>query len=81
MSQRVHIEFSRVQTWLFAVPRLRAMVGANVLLGETLRDAQPRLARETGRGWMLAPSRQAYPGADAHDVSGSLWSFEISGCS
>lgn len=31
--QRVHIELSRVQTWLFAVPRLRAMVGANALLG------------------------------------------------
>ena len=40
-AQRVHIEFSRVQTWLFAVPRLRAMVGANALLGETLRVALP----------------------------------------
>lgn len=67
MSQRVHIEFSRVQTWLFAVPRLRAMVGANALLGETLRVALPRLARETGRGWELAPSRETYPAADAND--------------
>ncbi len=31
--QRVQIELQRVQTWLFAVPRLRAMVGANALLG------------------------------------------------
>ena len=48
--QRVHIELSRVQTWLFAVPRLRAMVGANALLGETLRAALPTLAQDSGRG-------------------------------
>lgn len=65
--QRVHIEFSRVQTWLFAVPRLRAMVGANALLGETLRVELPKLARETGRGWMLAPCSEAYPCADGSD--------------
>jgi hypothetical protein len=65
--QRVHIELSRVQTWLFAVPRLRAMVGANTLLGETLRVALPKLARDTGRGWMLAPSKEAYPCADPND--------------
>src|SRR5882757_5987072 len=65
--QRVHIELSRVQTWLFAVPRLRAMVGANALLGETLRVALPKLARETGRGWILAPSNEAYPCADGND--------------
>lgn len=63
----VHIELQRVQTWLFAVPRLRAMVGANSLIGETLRVALPRLARETGRGWILAPSSEAYPGADDYD--------------
>jgi len=65
--QRVHIELSRVQTWLFAVPRLRAMVGANARLGETLRVALPKLARETARGWMLAPSNEAYPCADRND--------------
>jgi hypothetical protein len=37
--QRVHVALQRVQTWLFAVLRLRAMVGANALLGETLRVA------------------------------------------
>lgn len=66
-TQRVHIELARVQKWLFGVPRLRAMVGANALLGETLRVALPDLARETGCGWMLAPSSEAYPGADALD--------------
>lgn len=63
----VHIELSRVQTWLFAVPRLRAMVGANALLGETLRVALPKLARETGRGWTLIPSNETYPAADPND--------------
>lgn len=65
--QRVHIELSRVQTWLFAVPRLRAMVGANALLGEILRVAVPKMARETGRGWALAPSNETYPAADPND--------------
>ncbi len=63
----VHIEFQRVQTWLFEVPRLRAMVGANALLGETLRVELPKLARETGHGWTLAPSIEAYPTADLDD--------------
>jgi hypothetical protein len=70
-SVRVHIEFSRVQTWLFAAPRLRAMVGANTLLGETLRVELPRLAREGGRkpgcDWALSPSAGNYPPADASD--------------
>ncbi len=67
MIQRVHIELSRVQAWLFAVPRLRAMVGANALLGEALRVALPNLAREAGRGWMLSPSTERYPAADPND--------------
>lgn len=33
----VEIEFKRVQGYLFGVPRLPVMVGANALLGETLR--------------------------------------------
>jgi len=63
---RVHIELQRVQTWLFAVPRLRAMVGANALIGETLRVALPELARQTGQ-WALAPSQGSYPAADSND--------------
>lgn len=63
---KVHIELQRVQTWLFAVPRLRAMVGANALIGETLRVALPKLARESGR-WVLAPLAEAYPAADPND--------------
>lgn len=55
-----------MQTWLFAVPRLRAMVGANALLGETLRVVLRNLARQVGR-WSLAPLTEAYPTADAND--------------
>jgi hypothetical protein len=65
---RIHIELERVQTWLFAVPRLRAMVGANALLGETLRESLPKLARETGRGWALAPITGMFPAADPNDA-------------
>ncbi|MCC7411570.1 MAG: hypothetical protein IT495_08055 [Gammaproteobacteria bacterium] len=65
-SRKVHIEFQRVQTWLFSVPRLRAMVGANALLGETLRVALPNLARQCG-GWSLAPATESYPVADPQD--------------
>jgi hypothetical protein len=66
-TKRVHVELQRVQTWLFQVPRLRAMVGANALLGETLRIELPRLARETGRGWVLASSTEQFPLADGND--------------
>lgn len=34
---KVHIKFSRIQTYLFSIPRLSIMVGANSLLGETIR--------------------------------------------
>ena len=69
---RVHIEFQRVQTWLFAVPRLRAMVGANTLLGETLRVELPELARQKNGRWLLAPiaSHTSYPAADPNDPLG-----------
>lgn len=62
----VHIEFQRVQTWLFAVPRLRAMVGANTMLGETLRVKLPELARR-GSNWQLASLTGFYPAADPGD--------------
>ncbi|HWP94786.1 MAG TPA: hypothetical protein VNL72_03530 [Gammaproteobacteria bacterium] len=64
---RVHIELQRLQTWLFTVPRLRAMVGANTLLGEVLRVKLPELARKNEEKWLLAPSAEAYPSADQHD--------------
>ncbi len=63
---RVHVEFQRVQTWLFAVPRLRAMVGANALLGEALRAELPKLARKGG-AWSLTSAKDAYPVAHSQD--------------
>ncbi|WP_437203599.1 hypothetical protein [Planctomicrobium sp. SH664] len=76
--KRVHIELQRVQSWLFAVPRLRAMVGANSLLGETLRVELPKLAREAGHLWTLKQNNgEAYPDAhpddplQAHDDPGA----------
>ena len=41
---KVRIEFKRVQTFLFSIPKLRPMLGANVLLGETLRRDLCQLA-------------------------------------
>jgi hypothetical protein len=63
---RVHIELQRVQTWLFAVPRLRAMVGANTLLGEVLRVRLPELARQQP-SWTLAVGFDGYPLPAADD--------------
>lgn len=62
----VHIELQRVQTWLFAAPRLRAMVGANALLGEVLRLELPELAREAGR-WSLSAATEVYPASNPND--------------
>ena len=48
-THRVRIEFKRIQTFLFAVPRLRHMVGANVLVRETTRnDVGPPAIKEGG---------------------------------
>jgi hypothetical protein len=44
----VRIELLRVQTFLFAVPRLRHMIGANVILGEVMRRELPALAVRCG---------------------------------
>jgi len=45
---KVELEFKRIQTYLFASPRLRAMLGANSVLGETIRIKLSKLAREYG---------------------------------
>lgn len=64
--KKVHIEFQRVQSWLFSVSRLRAMVGANALLGEVLRVDLPNLARQAVR-WSLASVSLDYPAMDSED--------------
>jgi hypothetical protein len=51
----VRIELLRVQTFLFAVPKLRHMVGANVLLGEVMRLELPALAIRCGASANAVP--------------------------
>jgi hypothetical protein len=67
--ESVHIELQRVQTWLFAVPRLKAMVGANALLGETLRIKLPELAKTppSGSAWQLQGRTDASSYAEKQD--------------
>lgn len=61
----VHIEFRRVQTYLFAVPRLRAMVGANALLAKVLRKDLKNLAIAYGSA---PPDGVVFPQIDvSHD--------------
>lgn len=43
---RVRLEFKRIQTYLFAIPRLRTILGANALVGEVLRLRLPELAAQ-----------------------------------
>ena len=71
----VEIELKRIQTYLFEVPRLPVMVGANALLGETLRglwdregfspevESLPRLAQLCGSRW---PGGAPEPGPGLH---------------
>lgn len=59
----VELELKRIQTYLFSVPRLRVMIGANALIGETLRGlwtgsgfaddpaSLPWLAQKCGAKW------------------------------
>jgi len=71
------IEFHRVQTFLFAVPELKCMLGANVLLGEMVHGSRqvapaqrpeslPALARECGAALLpgVAPD---LPSRDSDD--------------
>ncbi len=44
----VKITFKRIQEFLFAVPRLKAMIGANALLGETIRNELVDLVGSNG---------------------------------
>jgi len=44
----VCIEVKRVQTFLFSVPKLKAMLGANAMIGETIRNELFELAKVKG---------------------------------
>lgn len=47
---QLQIELKRVQTFIFEVPRLKAMLGANALIGQTMRHALPGLLGTNGIG-------------------------------
>jgi len=55
---RVRVELKRIQTYLFAVPRLRTILGANALIGETLRQ---RLAKAAEDAEACLPSEVVPP--------------------
>ncbi|MCC8994148.1 MAG: hypothetical protein LM550_10780 [Candidatus Contendobacter sp.] len=50
---QLKIELKRVQTFIFEVPRLRAMLGANALIGQTMRHELTALLRQEGKGLRL----------------------------
>jgi len=60
----VRIEIQRIQTFLFAVPRLRAMLGANALLGDMLRSVLPALVLSNTCASPYAPRRGDPPDGD-----------------
>jgi len=45
---RLTISLKRVQTFIFAVPRLKAMLGANALIGHTMRHELPKMMQGSG---------------------------------
>ncbi|MBV5309628.1 hypothetical protein [Chromatium okenii] len=42
---KLEISLKRVQTFIFEVPRLKAMLGANALVGQTMRHELPKLLK------------------------------------
>jgi len=46
MINYVHLEIKRIQSYLFSVPKLKAMVGANVILGETTMGTKDDLEKD-----------------------------------
>ncbi|RMG32435.1 MAG: hypothetical protein D6725_17605, partial [Planctomycetota bacterium] len=54
----VQLEFKRVQTYLFSVPELKGMIGANTLLGEVLRG---RLLQRNGNTGFASIAREHSP--------------------
>ncbi len=47
---KLEISLKRVQSFIFDVPKLKAMLGANAMIGETMRNVLPRLMERNGKG-------------------------------
>lgn len=63
----VEISLKRVQGFIFDVPRLKAMLGANALVGETMRNGLVRLAEEAMALEYKLPEGVAAPQNDPLD--------------
>jgi len=50
---KLEISLKRVQTFIFEVPRLKAMLGANALIGHTMRHELPALLSKESQGVRL----------------------------
>ena len=46
---KLKISLKRVQTFIFEVPKLKAMLGANAMLGETMRNVLAELIGNSGQ--------------------------------
>lgn len=74
----VKITFKQIQSFLFAVPRLKAMLGANAILGEVVRIKLPALAKDCGSSSAGYNAACPYPTAIQEDplTRASVSSFE-----
>jgi len=45
---KLELSLKRIQTFIFEVPRLKAMLGANAIVGETMRHELPKLLQGKG---------------------------------
>lgn len=73
----VLIELKRLQTFLFTVPRLKEMLGANALIGETIRSDLVKLAEGCGAG-LPADLAKVLPAAPARDLQDPLAGTNVS---
>ncbi|WP_262966756.1 Cas10/Cmr2 second palm domain-containing protein [Methylobacter psychrophilus] len=66
---QVDVELKRIQTFLFQVPQLKAMLGANALVGEVMRVKLAELARPLSLGQQGDFGFEAYPDDPLNDLS------------
>ena len=60
---QVEVELKRIQTFLFQVPRLKAMLGANALVGEVMRVKLNALVGEVMRVKLAEKARPWHVGS------------------
>ena len=60
----VHLEIKRIQTYLFSVPKLKAIIGANVILGETTMGTKEDLEKPGADNFVQLAIKNKFAGAD-----------------